>query len=317
MSLCECAEIHTAEESGPTGVLFNIQRYSIHDGPGIRTVVFLKGCLLRCIWCCNPESQLVQPEFAFYPSRCIGCLACVQACDRKAIRVLEDGTKLIDRQKCDFDAKCVDRCYAEALVLFGKRYSVNQLLKEVEVDRPFYDRSGGGVTLSGGDPLAQVDFAAGVLQECKRKGINTAIETCGWAHWDAWLKLLPYTDLVLYDIKHMDSAAHQKLVGVPNGRIIDNALRLVRLGKNVIPRFPIVPGCNDDERNIVATGRFVADALGVKEIHLLPYHRLGQDKYQYLCKAYKLHGNTPFSIEQVQRFKRLLEGCGLEVVVGG
>ncbi|KKM09777.1 hypothetical protein SY88_16370 [Clostridiales bacterium PH28_bin88] len=305
------------EQTASRGIMFNIQKYSIHDGPGIRTLVFLKGCPLRCIWCCNPESQFAYPEFGFYPNRCIGCRACISACDRGAIRELKDGSKFVEQEKCVFGGKCSERCYAEALVLFGKYCTVEEVMKEIEADRPYYEKSGGGVTLSGGEPMLQANFACQLLQECQRRAIHTAIETSGYARWEKFEKLLPYADLVLYDIKHMDPTTHRKLTGVSNETILENARRIMRSGKKLIPRFPIVPGCNDTEENIVATGKFVTNELGLKEIHLLPYHRLGQTKYERLYKDYSLVEVKPFTHEQVNKFKKTLEGFGLNVQVGG
>jgi len=299
------------------GIVFDIQRYSIHDGPGIRTLVFLKGCPLRCIWCSNPESHHINPQISFYPSRCIGCGTCIKVCQKKAIRVLEGGGKFVDMNKCNLCGKCIESCYPEALVLLGKCFTVEELMEEIEKDRPFYDKSGGGVTLTGGEPMFQTKFSYQVLQECRKKAIHTAIETCGYADWENFEMVLPYVDLVFYDIKHMDPNVHLKLTGVSNKSILENARRIVKMKKKLIPRFPIIPYCNDSKENIINTGRFVKNELGLNEIHLLPYHRLGEVKYKRLGINYSLAEFKPFEKEQVNEFKKILEDLGLRVAVGG
>jgi pyruvate formate lyase activating enzyme len=303
--------------TNPQGMIFDIQRYSIHDGSGIRTLVFMKGCPLDCLWCCNPESQSTTPELALFPSRCIGCGSCLEACQGKAVRPDKAGGFTTERSFCHTCGRCVEVCPAVARALHGRLASVEEVLCEVKRDQIFYRTSGGGVTVSGGEPLLQAVFVAALLKACRREGIDTAIETCGHGSWEDFALVLAYTDSVLFDIKHVDTIAHRRLTGVGNELILANLRRVVECGARVVLRLPIVPGCNADPDSVRAVAA-LARGLGVVELHLLPYHRLGESKYQALGRSCPLGGLAPPSAEEINRLKRISEdGDGLAVRVGG
>ena len=254
-----------------TGRIFNIQRYSIHDGPGIRTIVFFKGCAMRCAWCCNPESQ------------------------RFEIEPLKEG----DREK-----------------IIGRDVTVADIMPEILADLPYYRRSGGGVTLSGGEVLCQADFAAELLRECKAAGLHTAIESAGSLPYENIEKLLPYLDLYLMDIKHMDSEKHKEYTGKANELILENAQRLAKSGVELIIRTPVIPSFNDSDEDIRRISRF-AKSIGAKAHHLLPYHRLGSDKYQGLGRNYSLKEILPPSRERMERLLEVATECGIRAQIGG
>ncbi|MCD8123604.1 MAG: glycyl-radical enzyme activating protein [Lachnospiraceae bacterium] len=266
-----------------TGVVFDIQHYSIHDGPGIRTNVFVKGCPLRCLWCQNPESQARQAQLMVRHDSCVGCGACVAACPRGAVR-LEEGKARTDRQLCESCGDCVAVCAADAREITGRVMTVEEVYAEAEQDRLFYEGSGGGVTLTGGEVLAQPDFAAAVLARCQEGGLHTAIETCGYGSWDHLARLLDHTDIVLYDVKHMDSEAHRRGTGVGNERILENLSRLSReRALPVIVRTPVIPGFNDTIANMEAMVDFIKKEVPTcQEVNLLPYHPLGESKREQL-----------------------------------
>lgn len=299
------------------GIIFDIQRYSIHDGPGIRTVVFLKGCPLRCLWCCNPESQLTNPQLSFIQSKCIGCLECIKICPNKAIRFDKEKGFLIDYKLCDMCGRCSDVCYPGARVIIGKKMSVDEVIAEVIKDKSFYNRSNGGVTLSGGEVLLQWGFAKEILKKCKELNINTAIETCGYCKWEYFTEVLEYVDLVLYDLKHLDSAEHKRLTGVDNQLILENATKVVKKVKEMIIRVPLIPSLNDSKDNIMMLVDFVSTLEKVKEIDLLPYHQLGVSKYNQIGQTYKLNEINPPSKEKINDIKRYIENRGFLVKVGG
>lgn len=301
-------------DSPRQGTLFDIQRFSVHDGPGIRTLVFFKGCPLRCLWCDNPESQAYSPELGFSLSNCIGCGQCFQVCPTGAIR---QGERRVDRAKCVVCGRCTEVCYARALTLIGKTYTVPEVIKEVKKDVMFYRRSGGGVTVSGGEPLAQPEFLLDLLRALRREHIHSAIETTGYAPAEVVERVFPEADLILYDLKHMDSAKHREYTGVGNERILQNATVAVGSGTPVIIRVPVIPGYNDSESNIRATARFARELGGVKELHLLPYHRLGQGKYRKLDREYPLEGLEPQSRSKVEELAGIVESYGLKCSIGG
>ncbi len=313
-------EVQCLKSRGETevkGWVFNIQRFSVHDGPGIRTTVFLKGCPLRCVWCDNPESQPMAPQIVFWKERCIRCGACLVACPRSALVEDEGGGRKVLVERCDFCGRCLDACYTGALEQLGRCMTVEEVLEAAEADRPFYDQSGGGVTLSGGEPLAQWAFAREVLRRCKERGIHTALETCGHAPWDAWEALLPYVDLVLYDLKEVDPVKHQRFTGVDNALILENLRRLAGTGKKVVIRRPVIPGYNDSEESIHALAQVVRSLGSVDEVHLLPYHRLGQGKYERLGMEYALKDVPSLREEDVAGLRAILLAYGLRVRVGG
>jgi len=262
------------------GLIYNIQRYSIHDGPGIRTTVFLKGCPLRCFWCQNPESQKILPEIFLNGDNCTRCGLCVTACPSGA-SALSDDSSTIDRSKCTGCGKCVEVCPNGARTLVGKYMTVDDILQEVMRDKKFYDNSGGGVTLSGGDPVAQPDFALSILQSCKEAGLQTALDTCGYIPWPRLEKLMAYTDLVLYDIKSMDESKHISATGKSNDIILENA-RKIAVYKQMRIRIPAIPGFNDSLEEVKAIADFVKTELGPVDIDLLPYHKMAEVKYRRL-----------------------------------
>lgn len=300
-----------------TGLVFDIKRFSIHDGPGIRTTVFLKGCPLHCSWCHNPESQGTEPDVMLHPRRCIRCEACIDACPEHAISTAEDGAVLTDRNLCVRCGNCTETCYAEARERVGEEYTVAALMAEIERDRDFFEESGGGVTLSGGEPLLQHEFSLAVLRTCKSRGIHTAVDTCGAVSWRVLESIRPYTDLFLYDIKHMDEAAHRQVTGASNRRVLENLQKLSGLGHAIRLRFAVIPGINDSEQNIHATGAFAAALPGRHALSILPYHAAAADKYKKLGQSDRLPGTDPPGAERMAAIAALLEGFGLEVTQGG
>lgn len=303
---------------GEKGIVFNIQRYSIHDGPGIRTSVFLKGCFLRCIWCQNPESQSPNAELLFLAERCTGCGRCVAACPAHAVRMSESKS-VTARDECKGSGNCVQVCPHEARSLMGKEMTAAEVFRTIKSDELFYKRSKGGVTLTGGEPLFQPDFSKDILSLCRQAGIHTAVETCGYAEWKAFKDVLQYADLVLYDLKHMDSEKHREYTGVPNHRILENAGRIHHeLGIPLWIRIPVVPGYNDSAANFRETARFIAAELDQSiPVHLLAYHRLGESKYERLGMAGKDLSIVPPTDEHMLELRAIIASYGLEVIIGG
>jgi pyruvate formate lyase activating enzyme len=294
------------------GIVTNIQRFSIHDGPGIRTTVFFKGCNLHCFWCHNPETLRTEPELQVFPDRCIGCGACLERCEQQA-HVEMDGQRTFRRERCVACGRCADTCYAECLVLVGEHKSVDEVVEEVLRDRPFYERSGGGVTLSGGEPLLQLAFAGGILEQCKTEGLHTAIETAANLPWKRIASILPLTDLVMMDIKLLDSEAHRACTGVGNRRILENALRLGEGDTQLIIRTPVVPGVNDRPEWIVPIAAFAARLPNLLYYELLPFHPMAGGKYQSLGLDYRARGLESPGKEQMQALADAARQCGIEV----
>ncbi|HML03424.1 MAG TPA: glycyl-radical enzyme activating protein [Candidatus Bathyarchaeia archaeon] len=297
-----------------SGVVFNVERYAIQDGPGIRTTVFFKGCPLRCWWCHNPEGQKKGFELVFRPSRCIECGKCLKSCTRQALAYVSKQL-VIDRKRCTVCGACVCKCPSEALSIAGKRTSVEEVMKIIEKDMPFYDESRGGVTFSGGEPLMQPDFLEALLEECVKKGINTALDTSGYASSHVVDRFCRKIDLFLFDVKIMGDLRHRKYTGVSNRRILENLQRMVKNGGRVEVSLPIIPGINDDEENIEKTGEFLASLRKIESVSLLPYHRMGVDKYKSLGKPYKLAETQILSAEKMKMIKGELEAFGLKVRV--
>jgi pyruvate formate lyase activating enzyme len=292
--------------------VFDIRRYAIHDGPGIRTTVFLKGCALSCWWCHNPESQTSGPEIVWHEGRCIGCRACVEACPHGAI-AWADGAPVTNRSRCEACGTCTHECYAEARQVAGRAMTVEQVLDAVERDRPFYEESGGGVTLSGGEPLLQPAFAAGILRAARRRGLHTALDTCGHAPWESFELLRADVDLFLYDLKLVDAARHRRFTGVGNDRILSNLHRLSRLGHRIALRMPIVPGITDDAENVRAVCALAAGLPHLARVDLLPYHRIGVGKYLRLDRKYRLlHTDAPTG-ERMDEIASTMAAAGLPV----
>jgi pyruvate formate lyase activating enzyme len=305
------------------GLIFNFQRYSIHDGPGIRTLVFLKGCPLRCIWCCNPESQTLVAEIEFHHHLCTQCGKCVTACPTGAINpdLLLLNSPKINQKKCQHCGACVDVCPSNALKRIGEWYTPEQVLHEVMKDAAVFRRSGGGVTLSGGEPMTQPEFTYEILHKCYEQNIHTAIETTGAVRWNLYEKILPVTDLFLFDIKHMDSHIHEKLTGVPNEQILENARQISRNGKDIIIRIPFIPGINTNEPNLHALAEFTA-SIRPLEIHLMPFHQLGKDKYErlglpYLLKEHPTLHELENGSELLNNARKILLKNNIPVFIGG
>ena len=269
------------------GSIARIERYMIHDGPGIRTVVFLKGCPLRCIWCSSPQTWKTTKEVIFLKRKCINCGTCVASCPEKAIEEADDAKK-IDRGKCNVCGECVDKCPSAALKFDGCTMSSEEVVSEVMKDVHFYETSGGGVTLSGGEPLWQPEFSFEILRRCKEKGLHTAIETCAHAEWSVLEKMKDLVDLFLIDLKHMDNDDHLKITGRNNGLILDNTSRLAKQKpSSVAVQFPVVTGYNDSRDNIESLARFMQDA-GIGSIDVIPFHKLGQHEYEELGLEYSV-----------------------------
>jgi len=306
---------------GTTGRVFNIQRYSLHDGSGIRTLVFLKGCPLRCLWCSNPESQKDEPELGLIMARCAGvepCGApCLPACPLDALHPDGQGGIEIDRDTCNICGRCAMACPEEALKVVGREMTVDEIMAEVEKDRPFYRRSGGGLTLGGGEPLAQYQFAAAILKTAAEEYIHTALETSGHAPWDEFEAVLKHVDLLQMDIKHMDSQRHQELTGQSNELILKNLGKVLSIKEppDVIIRIPVIPGCNDSRENIAATAAHVA-ALGFTQIELIPYHKMGITKYSQYGMVRPLDGLEPPSGDLMGELRNIVESHGLREMTG-
>ena len=300
-----------------SGVVFNIQRFSIHDGPGIRTTVFLKGCPLRCGWCSNAESLSPSPEIITRDIKCIRCGKCVEACSQQAIAIVEN-TRIIQWEKCDYCMQCAEVCPSGAIKAAGRYMTVAEVLDTVGRDASYYRRTSGGMTLSGGEPLVQWQFALKLLQEAKRRGLHTALDTTGYTDWEILDEVLNFTDLVLYDLKHPNSARHQEATGVPNERILDNLRKTVaKPGPRVWVRHPVIPQFNDSEEELEALCRLILTLEpSVEKLSLLPYHSFGELKYAAMGKVYPWKGIATISDEQIGKFKKLVESRGIEVDVG-
>ncbi len=303
------------ESGNAAGYIFEIERFAIHDGPGIRTLVFLLGCPLKCLWCANPESQALERKLMIWNTRCIGCKECLNACPNGALS-WDSGVRA-DRSACSLCGACSKACNSNAMTIVGERMDAAQVFAKVDKDAAFYRASGGGVTFSGGEPFAQPEFLLSLAKEAKKREYHTCIETTGCASWDAIREIMPYLDLFLYDFKQMDPAAHKRYTGVGNALILDNYKRLLEYGKKIVARFPVIPGYNDSNENVEAIASFLKTHSPCCRIDLLPYHTLGVSKYQRLNMPYKLEPTDMPSQERVAEIERFFSDNGFIVGTGG
>lgn len=298
-----------------TGLILNLQKYSVHDGPGIRTTVFFKGCPLSCWWCHNPESQGREPFVHYDRDRCLGCGECARACPSGALALTPDGV-VTDTSRCRGEAACAAACPAEARRLIGRRMTVDEIMAEVERDRLYYDQSGGGVTFSGGEPLLQWRFLLEVLTACEAREIHRTVDTTGFTSERVLLQVAERTDLFLYDLKVMEPALHRRATGVTLEPILANLRRLLGTGARVRIRIPLIPGITSDE-SIDSTGRFLASLPPLEQVHLLPFHRPARDKHRKFGIPWRLETDDDIPGERVAEWEGRLEDRGFTVVVGG
>jgi len=297
------------------GVIFDIKKFAVDDGPGIRTTLFLKGCPLRCWWCHNPEGQLQKSELMYRRNICIRCGECTKNCERQVISFI-DKQLSIDRNKCNLCTSCVRTCPSGALSIVGKRVKVEEAMEEVNKDLLFYTQSNGGITISGGEPLMQIDFLEALLTECKKAHIRTAVDTSGYSSHESIERIKDKVDLFLYDLKIMDDKKHRKFTGVSNKLILENFRTLAENGSHMLIRFAVIPNINDDEENLKKTAHFIA-SCGVNQICLLPYHKSGIEKYRNLGRTYELNGTETPSNHKLNSIREQFEALGLHVKIGG
>lgn len=298
------------------GNIFNIQKYSIHDGPGIRTTVFFKGCPLKCKWCHNPESQSFNNEIMFFKDKCIGCGFCLKACKNKVISFNSNSINF-NKDKCTLCGQCCEDCPTTAMSMVGERKSSDDIINEILKDKIFYDESKGGVTFSGGEPLSQKDFLKELLIKCKNKGINTVVDTSGFGEEETIRDISPYVDLFLYDLKVIDNEKHNKYVGVSNEKILKNLKLLTDLNKRIFIRIPIIPTVNDSKKDIEDFINTLKNIRGIEEINILPYHNISSEKYKRLNKKYELEEIEAPTDGKMEEIKKAFEKEGFKVKIGG
>lgn len=296
------------------GTIFNIQNYCLSDGPGIRTVIFFKGCTLRCLWCENPESIYPWPQISFHASKCISCKKCQQACPLKVIDL--KSTHRIDWAVCDNCGKCTEVCMSQALEMIGRQMTVEEIMVEIRKETSFYSRSGGGVTISGGEPTLQYDFLVNLLEALKNESYHIVLETSGILHWNKLKLLTRYVDIFYFDIKGIDPVLHKTNTGIDNVRILSNAYKLIEQKSHVVFRIPIIPGINYEPDKISLLDQFLTTAAA-KEIHLLPYHRFGEDKLKSIYTHQVQTGIPSMNSEDLESLRNTLEHGNRIVSIGG
>ena len=294
-----------------TAFIFNIQKYNMYDGPGVRTLVFFKGCPLRCQWCSNPEGQPRQYQIMLKREQCTSCGSCMRICPAGLHTTDAGGLHIVDRgRECVGCGRCVEACPSNALALSGEQRTISSLMEVIEEDRPFYETSGGGLTVSGGEALMQPEALINLLESCHQRFINTAVETCGYAPHEVLVKVAPHVDLFLFDLKHMDTDRHKMLTGVHNDRILDNLIWLLETRHNVKVRMPLLRGVNDDEEEIaqvIDLLRPYREQANFKGMDLLPYHKLGVHKYAQLDIPYEIKKDPTLPFEDLNRLKIFIE----------
>ena len=306
---------------GKKGTIFNVQKYSIYDGPGIRTLVFLKGCPLKCRWCANPEGISPKQQVMYLKNQCVVCGKCVNVCPVgiHSLFKKEDGeiSHRVDRNiDCIGCRKCEGNCNQGAVSIAGKESSVEEIMDIIIQDSPFYWSSGGGVTIGGGEVTAQPSFALEILKECKNEGIHTAIETCGYTNWSVLEEMSKHVDLFLYDLKHIDSREHEKLVGVSNDKILENMERLLNIGANMIVRMPMIKGLNDSYEALEGAMNFIkriSEGKKLQGIEVLPYHKLGVNKYKQLDMEYAIKEDLGYTNDELERMEAFLSKFNLPI----
>ena len=304
------------DRAGPSGWVFDIRRYSVHDGPGIRTTVFLKGCALRCAWCHNPESQSAEPQLLYRADRCILCGECVEACSVGAV-ALHDDRVTTDPARCEVCGACADACPTDARAVVGRRMSADEVLEAVEHDRLFYDESGGGATFSGGEPLHQPAFIRSLLVGCRERGIRSALDTAGHALPAIFAEIAHLADVVLFDLKHMDAVRHRDGTGVANDLILTNLRHLAAAGGEVVVRIPLVPGFNDTASNLQRTAAFLTGLERVPLVQLLPFHTAAQEKHRRFGVPYRQRDGTTHAEPALNTFRSWFERAGVRAEIGG
>lgn len=298
------------------GTIFDIKRFAVHDGPGIRTTVFFKGCPLRCRLCHNPESQHFEKERFYRGNRCVGCDTCIETCQADAVS-RKDDVITYDADLCRLCGDCAEACGLEAVELIGREIEAPELWKIIERDRIFFDESGGGVTFSGGEPLSQPEFLIKLLKLCREGGIHTTVDTSGLAEWDVIDQVRRHADLFLYDLKSMDASRHLELTRVSNEKILDNLSRLCEARANVIIRFPLIPGVNDDKASLNALGTFVASLPTKPLMEILPLHSLGQEKYERLGRESSMKGAVLPTDEMYDQAAEVLQSFDVKLILKG
>jgi pyruvate formate lyase activating enzyme len=299
-----------------SAVVFEIERYATEDGPGIRTVVFFKGCNLGCRWCQNPESHSPRPQVMFYKNRCVACRRCLEACPADAIQEIPALGFITDPRRCRLCGACVDVCLSDARKIVGQQISLDAVMEEIRRDRAFYDESGGGVTFSGGEPLLQADAVRELARRCRGEGIHTAVETAGSVPWPKIEGVFPWLDLLYFDLKHIDSEAHSRYTGVPLDLILTNLRRAGNCFENLVVRIPVVPGVNATRETMARMFSYLLEETKIRRVELLPFHRLGLAKYEGLGLDYAMGGVDNMSKDECSPFAEIGRRLGFTVLVG-